>query len=512
MIRDHFVCEVRCPIHGFIGLTELEREIVNQPVFQRLRWIKQLGWTDYVYPGASHTRFEHSLGVMHLASRLYEAVVGASEKVLKEVFAYTEAGFSHDWQVVRLAGLLHDVGHPPFSHATERLLPWKTPETYQLFPGLAEPAEQYEHEDYSVAIIETFLKDLIEQDRSNRRNLRVTTKEIAALISKRTPGGSALFWKDIISGQLDADRMDYLLRDSLHAGVSYGRFDLDRVVNSVCAIRRPEEESAEPKIAIMKGGIFAAEALIVARYWMHKQVYFHKTRLAFDHHLEKAVEEILLADQKFKTGSACFPGPGSAEELRRFLKWDDHRVMELLNTGQGGDHGERLMKRNHFRLVCEVDESGATVDELKASAMRNDRIVSGLGTMVKHVAQPKTLWYKAEPASELVLVDDDGKSQIGLLSEHSALMKSINFGFPRYVFADRSDAQAAREKFKTLLEEGSRTSGPPSMGPPTSKVGTISESISAPVGSAKGAGKSPARPTQRPRKPGRRRSIPKKGI
>ena len=512
MIHDPFVCEVRCPIHGFIGLTELERDIVNHPVFQRLRWIKQLGWTDYVYPGASHTRFEHSLGVMHLASRLYEAVAGASEHMLKEAFAYTEAGLSHDWQVVRLAGLLHDVGHPPFSHATEHLLPWKTLEVPQLFPGLAKPAEQYEHEDYSVAIIEIFLKDLIEKHRSNRRNLRITTKEIAALISKRTPGGLTLFWKDIISGQLDADRMDYLLRDSLHAGVSYGRFDLDRVVNSVCAIRRPEEESAEPKIAIMKGGIFAAEALIVARYWMHKQVYFHKTRLAFDHHLEKAVEEILSEDQKFKTGSGCFPGPGSEEELKRFLEWDDHRVMELLNTGHGGEHGERLMKRNHFRLVCELDESGTTVDELKASAMRNDRIVSGLGALVKHVTQPKTLWYKAEPANELVLVDDDGKSQIGLLSQHSALMKSINFGFPRYVFADRSDAQAAREKLKRLLEEESRSPGSPSDGPPTSKAATIRERAPASVGPAKGARKSPARPTRRGRKPEQSRPAPKKGI
>src|SRR6266481_5378579 len=110
MDHDQFVCEIRCPVHGFIGITELEREIVNHPVFQRLRRIKQLAWTDYVYPGASHTRFEHSLGVMHLVSRLYEAVVKTSGNTLKEWFAYGHAGLMRDWHLVRLAALLHDVG------------------------------------------------------------------------------------------------------------------------------------------------------------------------------------------------------------------------------------------------------------------------------------------------------------------------------------------------------------------------------------------------------------------
>lgn len=266
MNHDLFVSEIRCPVHGFIGLTDLELRIIDQPAFQRLRRIKQLAWTDYVYPGASHSRFEHSLGVMHLAGRLYEAVVKASEDTLKEVFKYTDAGLSRDWQIVRLAALLHDVGHPPFSHATEHLLPMKAPENYSLFSGTADPVKRYAHEDYSVAIIEKILAEVIEQHPSNRRNSKITANEVTSLISNQAPEGANLFWKDIISGQLDADRMDYLLRDSLHAGVSYGNFDLNRIVSSVCAVRRPAEESEEPKIAIMRGGAYAAEALIVARY------------------------------------------------------------------------------------------------------------------------------------------------------------------------------------------------------------------------------------------------------
>lgn len=470
MNHDQFVCEVRCPVHVFIGLTQLERDIVDHPAFQRLRRVKQLAWTDYVYPGTSHTRFEHSLGVMHLASRLYEAVVGVSGDTLKEVFGYTDAGLARDWQIVRLAALLHDVGHPPFSHAAEGLLPLKSPEDYSLFRGMAKPSERYAHEDYSVAIIETELKDLIEQHPCNRRNYKITTEEITALISKRTSGGVTLFWKDIISGQLDADRMDYLLRDSLHAGVSYGHFDLGRIVSSVCAVRRPREESAEPKIAIMRGGIYAAEALIVARYWIHKQVYFHKTRLACDHHLEKALGEILADGTGRAPGTIYFPRPDSKEELEKFLEWDDYRVMGLLAAGKGGEHGQRLMTRNHYRLVCELEESEATVTDLGASIKRNDAIVGALGAVVKFVQNTKTLWYKTTPASELVLVENDGKTEIGILSEHSALMKSINFGYSRFVYVDKADAPAARENFRKLIEQQSKAEVVSEQGSPVVKA------------------------------------------
>lgn len=452
MNHDPYVCEVRCPVHGFIGMTQLEREIVDHPAFQRLRRVKQLAWTDYVYPGTSHSRFEHSLGVMHLASRLYEAVVRTSEDTLKEVFGYTDAGLERDWQIVRLAALLHDIGHPPFSHAAEHLLPMKAPENFSLFQGMTKPVERYTHEDYSVAIIGSVLKDLIEQHSCNRRNYRITTDEITALISKRAPGGLALFWKDIISGQLDADRMDYLLRDSLHAGVSYGKFDLDRIVSSVCAVRSPREESADPKIAIMKGGIFAAEALIVARYWMHKQVYFHKTRLACDHHLEKALE-VILAEAANRQEIVYFPRPDSREELEKYLAWDDYRVMGMLAAGKGGEHCQRLMTRNHYRLVCELEESEATPSDLGSSIRKNDSIVEALGPIVKLVSKPKPLWYKTNSASELVLVENDGKTEIGIFSEHSALMRSINIGYLRFVYADKSDAPAAREKVKSLEQQ-----------------------------------------------------------
>lgn len=121
MADPHRQYEIRCPIHGFVALNDWEREIISQAPFQRLRRIRQLAWTDLVYPGAMHTRFEHSLGVMHVATQLYDAILQRSGQLLKSELAYNDEGLRRDRALVRVTALLHDVGHAPFSHAAEGL-------------------------------------------------------------------------------------------------------------------------------------------------------------------------------------------------------------------------------------------------------------------------------------------------------------------------------------------------------------------------------------------------------
>src|SRR5205823_2742898 len=127
----------------------------------------------------------------------------------------------------------------------------------------------------------------------------ITADEIAALLEGKSAAGGRLFWRQLIDGQMDADRMDYLLRDSLHTGVDYGRYDWRRLLNTVQIIRmrpRNEEELApEPRLGVAEGGVHAAEALVLARYYMFTQVYFHKTRVAFDHHIRGALQAVLPA-------------------------------------------------------------------------------------------------------------------------------------------------------------------------------------------------------------------------
>ncbi len=194
-----------------------ERDIVDQPAFQRLRRIRQLAWTDQVYPGAMHTRFEHSLGVMHVASRLYDSVCQNSKELLRSELAYNDAGFVRDRQLVRLTALLHDVGHGPFSHAGEELLP------------VDDAGVKFRHEEYSSAIILTELRDVIENHPLNT-NYRFRAEDVAALLLGSQEAKQSLFWRELIDSQLDADKIDYLLRDSYHIGVRYGAFDLDRLV------------------------------------------------------------------------------------------------------------------------------------------------------------------------------------------------------------------------------------------------------------------------------------------
>ena len=447
MQKDPIVCEIRCPVHGFIGLTDFERRIVDSSPFQRLRRIKQLAWTDYVYPGATHSRFEHSLGVMHVATRLFDAIVEKSDPLLRKVYGYNDSGLARSRQIVRLAALLHDIGHPPFSHATEALLPMKVAGQYSLIPERDVEPQQYKHEDYSVAIIEGPLAEIIVGHPSNKRNFNIKPDEVSALLLGKKAGPS-LFWKEIISGQLDADRMDYLLRDSLHAGVSYGKYDLSRIISSICAIERPSEESKEPKVAVMKGGAYAVEALIVARYWMHKQVYFHKTRIACNFHLQMAMTEILKSESMADT----YPSPDTPEQLESFLKWDDFRVMGLLVGGKGGEHGERLMNRDHYRLVCEIESLDTSVSEMDRSIKRSDTIVKAIGSSVTHVYRPKRPeWYKSVANDELILVDDESRLQIRYLSSYSALIKSINIGSQLFVYADKVDAKNAKALYEEFL-------------------------------------------------------------
>src|SRR4051812_13909992 len=165
----HRQYEIRCPIHGFITLNSWEKEIISQPAFQRLRRIRQLAWTDQVYPGAMHTRFEHSLGVMHTAELIYRAIVRNSRDVLHKELGYDDQAITHNLQLVRFAALLHDVGHSPFSHASE-----------ELFPD-QENGQKYVHEQYSAAIVRGPLRQAIEEHQLNQ-GYNIKADDIAALL------------------------------------------------------------------------------------------------------------------------------------------------------------------------------------------------------------------------------------------------------------------------------------------------------------------------------------------
>ena len=203
-----------------------------------------------VYPGASHTRFEHSIGVMHVATRMFRNVRKRSETILKSELNYRDGGLDRVLALIRICSLLHDIGQGPFSHAAEDLMP--------ISETTGKP---YEHEAYSTEAV-TLMEDVINHP-TNERNYGIAVQEIKDFLSGDGPDESRLLWRRLLSSQLDADRADYLLRDSHHIGVAYGRYDLDRLVSTLTVAIDPETDA--PVLAVEEGGFHASEGFILAR-------------------------------------------------------------------------------------------------------------------------------------------------------------------------------------------------------------------------------------------------------
>jgi len=313
------IYEIRDPIHRFIVLNAEERALVDTRPLQRLRRIKQLAFTNMVYPGAEHTRFVHTLGVAHLAGRAFDLLVTKESDYL-QALGYKPEDLKRTRQVLRFAALLHDTGHPPFSHAAER----------DLFPQRKNENTSYTHEDYSIRVISLpEVREVLEGS-----EWKISPEEVSALITGKTDERSRV-WTQLLSADLDVDRMDYLLRDSLATGASYGLFDVDRLLRTLTI--NPDEGS----LALEEGGVNAAEGLIYARYFMFAQIYFHKTRRAYDLLLTDFLRKILPAGN--------FPEPDLLEE---YLDWDDFRVMELIRQKTNEiESAKNILQRNHNRQV-----------------------------------------------------------------------------------------------------------------------------------------------------------------
>ncbi|SME96847.1 HD domain-containing protein [Pseudobacteriovorax antillogorgiicola] len=327
------VRRIRGNVHGSIDISELEDAVIAHPYFQRLRRIKQLAFLNYVFPGATHTRFEHSLGVMHLAGVAWSKLLANQERLYNTLIRYGEFEemekrstgkdgvihgrisptfslmgkiFQSDYilQALRLAALLHDVGHPPFSHSGERFLPSWTKlkeDNPDLSPyikayverkiqefeirGIDPSQQSVRHEIYSILMIDKILSHVYLKNPA--LNIKVDPQDVISLINPGIPPreGSKLkeyqaydLCRELISGELDIDRMDYLLRDSRECGVVYGVFDVDRILDSLCLYHDDEDQKLH--VAINLSGLAAFEDYLRARHSMYLQLYFHKSSVS----------------------------------------------------------------------------------------------------------------------------------------------------------------------------------------------------------------------------------------
>jgi len=317
--------EVRDPVHAFIYFNEIEMKIVNTAVFQRLRYIRQLAFTHLVYPGAEHSRFAHSMGVMEFATKMFDTLMMKHQgRELK----WSKARVARNRQLLRLAALLHDTGHPPFSHASEELPP------------------RTKHEEISRRFI---LSDPIAPlVREFKTEFGITAEDVADCFSAKNIEPDIVFLKSIFAGEIDADKLDYLYRDSLFTGVHYGKFDYQRLVQSLCLIEDPEG-AGNLIVAIEYGGLHALEAMVLARYFMFTQVYFHKIRRAYDHHLLDFLKKFV---KRYPTS------------LSEYLKYDDNLIFSLMHAHSKDEDAKRILTRNPFveafRTPEHIDEEQRT--------------------------------------------------------------------------------------------------------------------------------------------------------
>ena len=319
--------EIRDPVHGLIRLTEQEMRIVDTRAFQRLRRIRQLAMADLVYPGALHTRFEHSLGVLHVTHLILRRLERELEK--------SERLCDNGVRIVRLAALLHDVGHGPFSHVSEELLD----RYYDRSSGQAPPTERI-HEKLTLDVIRW--SDISECLDS------VQTEGVIEII-----GSSGLndYRRHIISSSIDSDKMDYLLRDSYYAGAKYGTFDLDKVIEEL-SIYRPPGDSDETFLVIDEHGRFALEQMIVAKHHMTQQVYSHRVRTITDAMIVRGL--VLAIEGGNDEVARLFRYDGTKEFVDGFLRYDDWTLNRAVIEGDESRSRSIFYRLRDRRLFKEI--------------------------------------------------------------------------------------------------------------------------------------------------------------
>lgn len=277
------------PIHDFIRVYDYELPIIESSIFQRLRRIRQLSGAHLTYPSAQHTRFEHSLGVMHIASQAG--------------FVLNEKGYlnSDDVQVLRLSALLHDIGHGPFSHLFEEIIQEK----------------KISHEDYGKKIIlQSDIGDILLKTGFDKK-----------LVAKIAFGESKFqYLNEIVSGVLSADMMDYLLRDGYFTGAEHAKVDHKRITQSF--------DIHKKKLALERSAIYSFESMMHSRYQMFKAVYFHKTVRAAE---VMILEALRLSDDEF--GFSNF-------NLDEFVKLTDEHVLSSLISSKSS----KLKRAREFAI------------------------------------------------------------------------------------------------------------------------------------------------------------------
>ena len=301
--------EIKDPVHGYVYITEAEKEIIDSYPMQRLRRLRQLAGSEYVYPGANHTRFEHCVGVMYLAGKVVE------NPNISRLVSDEEA------ETVRIAALLHDVGHGPFSHVFEQLLIRDLDRT---------------HEDITSWIVE---KSEV-ADKLGKLGYNAAEVSKLAVGKLRKPGKA--FLDQVISSAVDVDKQDFIVRDTFHTGAEYGFIDVFRLIHALDVLGE--------NLAVELGALSALESFIIARIESFKSIYFHRVGRAAQIMLATAMEQ---ANEEL--GLTAFKTPEEYLAMDDYTVWAAAKKCEKSRRIIEDLERRRLLKCAYERTFYEKD-------------------------------------------------------------------------------------------------------------------------------------------------------------
>ena len=330
--------EIRDPLHGSMFFSDAEVSVLDTPEFQRLRAIKQLGFSEFSFPGATHNRYLHSLGVCHLSGQIFDSIF--------KIYPFQKSSKKNQLrQVCRLGALLHDLGHGPLSHTTEQVMPRVEDLKIAIYEETQHKNRRANHEDYTLKILtDSSITDVI------RANFDLEPYHVACLIDKTLPSKDDFFidgindfrpiLSQIVSSELDADRMDYLERDSYFCGTNYGKVDIEWLIQSL-TFRILDQKLY---LALNRRALYSFDDFLISRHHMHLMVYFHHKSIIY--------EEML---NKYLTSKDCqFFLPS---QIGEYIKYNDYKLYEHL-ANSNNSWAQRIALRKPFRVLLELHNIG----------------------------------------------------------------------------------------------------------------------------------------------------------
>lgn len=331
--------EIRDPVHGSIYYSDQEVAVLDTLEYQRLRTIKQLGFSEFSFPGATHNRYLHSIGVGHLIGQAFDSAF--------RVYPFSKPSVRVRLrQCTRLAALLHDVGHGPLSHTSEQVMPPVADLKIAAYSDQSQAGRRANHEDYTIK----YVTDSKIAETIRKYFPEISPLHVACLIDKTLPAPDDFFidqacdfrpiLSQLVSSELDADRMDYLERDSYFCGTNYGKIDHEWLIQNM-TFHRFENKLY---LALNRRALYSFDDFLISRHHMYLMVYFHHKSIIYEEMLNRY---LMSPDCQFRIPS----------DIQEYTQFNDYKLHEHLSSSPN-PWAQRIAQRRPFRVLIELHNTG----------------------------------------------------------------------------------------------------------------------------------------------------------